>query len=62
MICSFKFREKKKIKSQEFSRSNNLPIFENTLVPKIKGFMAAMGEIGGTIDGGLVYFPSTSQQ
>ncbi len=32
-----RFTEEKKIKSQQYSKENNLPVFNNTLYPKMKG-------------------------
>ena len=51
-----RFTPEKQIKAQEYSRNNNLPVFKNTLYPKMKGLWTIInilkneGRLGNLID------------
>nr|AZM65192.1 lysophospholipid acyltransferase 1 [Vitellaria paradoxa] len=44
------FAEHKCIKSQKYAAENGLPIFQNVLLPKTKGFLACLEELKDSLD------------
>jgi hypothetical protein len=45
--------EKKCIRSQQYAAEHGLPILENVLLPKTKGFNCCLQELRGSIDAGI---------
>lgn len=48
----FYLREKKCIKSQEYAAEHGLPMLENVLLPKTKGFICCLQELRSSLDAG----------
>uniref|UniRef100_A0A2P2J6Q0 Putative 1-acyl-sn-glycerol-3-phosphate acyltransferase 5 isoform X3 n=1 Tax=Rhizophora mucronata TaxID=61149 RepID=A0A2P2J6Q0_RHIMU len=48
------FTEQKCMRSQKYAAQNGLPILNNVLLPKTKGFYACLEELRGSLDAGFI--------
>ena len=52
VLCS----EQKCVRSKKYAAENGLPVLNNVLLPKAKGFCACLEDLRGSLDAGCIFF------